>query len=440
VTTPLSAGDPRFGSIEQAVADIAAGKPVIVTDDADRENEGDLILAAEKVTPELIAFMVRYTSGYICVPLTEEDADRLDLPPMFHTNQDKRGTAYTVTVDARDGISTGISATDRAHTIALLADPATAAEHLSRPGHVVPLRAKTGGVLRRTGHTEAAVDLARLAGLRPAGVLCEVVSAKDVGDMARLEELEVFAAEHGLTMISIADLVAYRRRTESQVRPVAEARIPTEYGDFRAVGYTSLLDGKEHVALVRGDIGDGEDVLVRMHSECLTGDVFGSRRCDCGPQLDASLRRVAEEGRGIVLYMRGHEGRGIGLMHKLQAYQLQEAGADTVDANLDLGFPADARDYGTGAQILVDLGVRTMRLLTNNPDKRAGLEGYGLRIVDRVPLPVHANPENLHYLRTKRDRMGHDLPGLPDELLDGIEATEASADGLARTVLGGSSA
>nr|WP_225953596.1 bifunctional 3,4-dihydroxy-2-butanone-4-phosphate synthase/GTP cyclohydrolase II [Kibdelosporangium phytohabitans] len=398
--------------IGKAIKDIAEGRPVIVVDDEDRENEGDLIFAAEKATPELVAFMVRYTSGYICVPLTETDCDRLDLPPMFHTNQDRRGTAYTVTVDARDGVSTGISAADRAHTIRLLAEQDSKSTDFNRPGHVVPLRAKEGGVLRRAGHTEAAVDLAVMAGLRPAGVLCEIVSQKDEGDMARRDELEVFAAEHDLTIISIAALIAYRRRNEMQVVRVAEARIPTAHGTFRAVGYDSLLDGIEHIALVYGEIGDGTEVLVRVHSECLTGDVFGSLRCDCGPQLDAALEAVASEGRGIVLYMRGHEGRGIGLMHKLQAYQLQDNGADTVDANLALGVPADARDYGTGAQILSDLGVKTMRLLTNNPAKRVGLEGYGLTVVDRVPLSVWPNPENLRYLRTKRDRMGHELGNL----------------------------
>ena len=410
---PSRSADPAFAPVEAAMADIAAGKAVVVVDDADRENEGDLIFAAEKATPELVAFMVRYTSGYVCVPLEETDCDRLDLPPMFHTNQDKRGTAYTVTVDAREGVSTGISATDRARTMRLLADAGSGPEQFTRPGHVVPLRARPGGVLRRPGHTEAAIDLARMAGLRPAGVLCEIVSQKDDGDMARLEELEAFAVEHGLTLISIADLIAYRRRYEKQVAAIAEAQIPTAHGIFRAVGYRGLLDGREHVALVRGELGNGNDVLVRVHSECLTGDVFGSRRCDCGPQLDAALAAVAAEGRGVVLYVRGHEGRGIGLLHKLQAYQLQDAGADTIDANLDLGLPADARDYGTGAQILVDLGVRTMRLLTNNPAKRAGLEGYGLQIVERVRLPVHATPENLRYLTTKRDRMGHDLPDLP---------------------------
>ncbi|HEY0636295.1 MAG TPA: bifunctional 3,4-dihydroxy-2-butanone-4-phosphate synthase/GTP cyclohydrolase II [Pseudonocardiaceae bacterium] len=403
-----------FEDIERAVAAIAAGRPVIVVDDEDRENEGDLIFAAEKATPELLAFMVRYTSGYVCVPLPESVCDRLDLPPMFHTNQDARGTAYTVTVDAREGVTTGISAADRAHTITLLADEKSTARDFNRPGHVVPLRAKEGGVLRRPGHTEAAVDLARMAGLQPAGVLCEIVSQKEDGDMARLDELRVFAAEHDLELISIADLIAYRRRFEKQVARVAEARIPTAHGVFRAVGYDSLIDGIEHVALVRGELGEGEDVLVRVHSECLTGDVFGSLRCDCGPQLDAALAAVAEEGRGVVLYVRGHEGRGIGLIHKLQAYQLQDSGHDTVDANLALGLPADARDYGTGAQILADLGVRSMRLLTNNPAKRIGLEGYGLTVIGRQSLPVRPNMHNLHYLRTKRDRMGHELTELDD--------------------------
>src|SRR4051794_25739315 len=409
--------------VERAVAEISAGHAVVVVDDADRENEGDLVFAAEKATPQLLGFTIRHTSGVVCVPLAGEDCDRLELPPMYHVNQDRKGTAYTVSVDGREGVTTGISAADRSHTIRLLSNPETTADDLARPGHVFPLRAAEGGVLRRTGHTEAAVDLARLAGLRPAGVVCEITS--EDGSMARLPELVDFCAEHGLTLISIADLVKYRRRHESQVSAVAEARIPTEFGDFRAVGYRSLLDGREHLALVAGDLGDGKDVLVRVHSECLTGDIFGSLRCDCGPQLEASIEAVGQEGRGVVLYVRGHEGRGIGIMHKLQAYQLQDDGADTLDANLQLGLPADARDYGTGAQILVDLGVRTMRLLTNNPTKRAGLEGYGLEIVDRVPLPVRATPENLRYLTTKRDRFGHDLPGLPP-LVD--EETEASAD------------
>ncbi len=398
--------------IARAVAAIKAGGAVVVVDDEDRENEGDLICAAEMATPELVAFMVQYGSGYLCVPLTEDDCDRLDLPPMFHTNQDVRGTAYTVTVDAAADIGTGISATDRSHTINLLADPKSSPGDFRRPGHVVPLRAKEGGVLRRPGHTEASIDLARLAELNAAGALCEIVSQKEPGEMARRDELEVFAAEHDLPLITIADLIAYRRRFEKQIRRVAEARIPTAHGNFRAVGFDSTLDGIEHVALVYGEIGDGEGILVRAHSECLTGDVFGSLRCDCGPQLDASLAMIAKAGRGVVLYVRGHEGRGIGLMHKLQAYQLQDDGADTVDANLVQGLPADARDYGTGAQILADLGVRSMCLLTNNPAKRVGLEAYGLRVVARVPLPISPNAENLHYLQTKRDRMGHELAGL----------------------------
>ncbi|WP_428496652.1 bifunctional 3,4-dihydroxy-2-butanone-4-phosphate synthase/GTP cyclohydrolase II [Pseudonocardia sp.] len=415
-----------FELIERAVADLAEGKPVVVIDDEDRENEGDLIFAAEKATPELVSFTVRYTSGYVCVALTDADCDRLDLPPMHHTNSDNFRTAFTVTVDAKDGVSTGISAADRAHTIRLLADPEATPGDLVRPGHVLPLRAREGGVLRRPGHTEAAVDLARMAGLAPAGALCEIVSQKDDTDMARGDELRVFAEDHELTLITIADLIAYRRRFEKHVVRVAQARIPTAHGEFVAYGYDSLLDGIEHIAMVVGDVatpeGDGEDVLVRVHSECLTGDVLGSLRCDCGPQLDAALEAVAAEGRGIVLYMRGHEGRGIGLLHKLQAYQLQEAGADTVDANLAMGLPADARDYGIGAQILADLGVRSMRLLTNNPEKRAGLEGYGLAINGRVPMPVRPTPENLRYLRTKRDRMGHELPGLG-------EAAEGAAGG-----------
>ncbi len=399
-----------FGTVEQAVAEIAAGRAVVVVDDHDRENEGDLIFAAELATPELLAFTIRYTSGVVCVPMTGEDCDRLELPPMYHTNQDRKQTAYTVSVDALDS-TTGISAAERAATIRSLASPKTEAADLTRPGHVFPLRAVEGGVLRRPGHTEAAVDLARLAGLHPAGVVCEIVN--DDGSMARLPELSAFCAEHGLVLISIADLIAHRRRSERQVERVAEARMPTRYGEFQAVGYRAAYDDRDHIALVRGHIGDGESVLLRVHSECLTGDVFGSMRCDCGKQLDAALQAVAAEGRGIVLYMRGHEGRGIGLLHKLQAYQLQEAGADTVDANLALGLPADARDYGTGAQILVDLGVRSMRLLSNNPAKRAGLEGYGLSVVGLVSLPTAHNPENLDYLTTKRDRMGHLIDNLP---------------------------
>jgi 3,4-dihydroxy 2-butanone 4-phosphate synthase/GTP cyclohydrolase II len=405
------------GTIDQATADLAAGRPVVVVDDADRENEGDLIFAAELATPELVAFMVRHTSGYICAALPGAECDRLALPQMVQQSQDWTGTAYTVTVDAREGVTTGISAADRARTIRLLGDAGTGPTDIVRPGHILPLRAMEGGVLRRPGHTEATIDLTQLAGLRPAGALCELVN--DDGTMMRMPDLTRFCAEHGLTLVTIADLIAHRRRTETQIERGAEARLPTRHGTFRAIGYRAAYDPAEHIALVHGDIGDGRDVLVRVHSECLTGDVFASLRCDCGPQLHASLDRVAQEGRGVVLYMRGHEGRGIGLLHKLQAYQLQDLGRDTVDANLDLGLPADARDYGTGAQILYDLGVRTMRLLTNNPAKRAGLEGYGLTVVGREPMPVRPHPENLRYLRTKRDRMGHLLDEL-DEAVDGV--------------------
>ena len=398
-------------SISTAIETIAAGRPVIVIDDADRENEGDLVVAAAKITPELVAFMMNECRGLICVPMAQSSIDRLQLHQMTQHNTEHMATAFTVSVDARTGVTTGISAADRARTITLLADSSTVADNLVRPGHVFPLRAREGGVLQRAGHTEAAVDLARLAGLAPAGVICEIANAD--GSMARLPELRTFALEHGFPIVSIADLIRYRRSTERQVERVTTASMPLDAGVFTAVGYRSLLDSTAHIALVMGDIGDGQDVLVRVHSECLTGDTLGSRRCDCGTQLRLALEAVAAERRGVVLYVRGHEGRGIGILHKLAAYNLQDNGADTVDANLSLGLPADAREYGTGAQILFDLGVRTMRLLTNNPAKRAGLEGYGLEIVGRVPLPVVANSDNLRYLRSKRDRMGHDLPGLP---------------------------
>ena len=404
-----------FGTVERAIAEIAAGRAVVVVDDEDRENEGDLVFAASAATPELLAFTIRYSSGVVCAPITEADADRLGLPPMYHTNQDAKGTAYTVSADARDKVTTGISAVDRSLTLQLLGDPTTNATQLTRPGHVFPLRAREGGVLVRPGHTEAAIDLARLAGLHPAGVVCEVVN--DDGTMARLPELIEFSATHGLTLITIADLVSYLRRNERQVERVVEARLPTPHGDFRAVGYQSTVDDTEHVAFVMGDFTrePSEDVLVRVHSECLTGDVFGSLRCDCGPQLQSALAAVAAEGRGVVVYLRGHEGRGIGLVHKLRAYQLQDAGADTIDANVALGLPVDARDYATGAQILLDLGVRSVRLLTNNPAKQTSLEAYGVEVRHRVALPTHAHPENVRYLRTKRDRMGHEIAGLPDE-------------------------
>jgi 3,4-dihydroxy 2-butanone 4-phosphate synthase/GTP cyclohydrolase II len=397
----------RLDSVEDAIAAIRDGKQVVVVDDEDRENEGDLIFAAQKATPEAVGFMNRYTSGVICVPMEGTDLDRLGLPPMTHVNEDRKGTAYSVSVDARDGVDTGISAADRSHTIRVLCDSATEPFELTRPGHVFPLRAMPGGVLRRPGHTEAAVDLARLAGLRPAGVIAEVVH--DDGSMMRAPALRDFADEHGLLMISIADLIAYRRKNESLVERVATAQLPTEFGIFDILGYQGVLDGIDHVAMRIGDIGEGEDVLVRVHSECLTGDALGSLRCDCGPQLRAAMRAIAEEGRGIVLYMRGHEGRGIGLLHKLRAYALQDHGADTLEANLALGLPADSRDYGTGAQILVDMGVKTMRLLTNNPTKRAGLEGYGLSILSQVPIEIEPNDFNMAYLTAKRDSMGHDL-------------------------------
>jgi 3,4-dihydroxy 2-butanone 4-phosphate synthase/GTP cyclohydrolase II len=397
----------RLDSIADALADIRDGKMVVVVDDEDRENEGDLIFAASKTTTELVGFMVRHSSGVICVPMEGPVLDRLGLPPMTHINEDRKGTAYSVSVDARDGIETGISAADRSRTIKVLCDSATEPWEITRPGHVFPLRAMPGGVLRRPGHTEAAVDLARLAGLTAAGVICEIVH--DDGSMMRTPALREFADEHNLKMISIADLIAYRRRNESLIKQVATAKLPTEFGEFDIVGYESILDGTDHIALVKGDISSGEDVLVRVHSECLTGDALGSLRCDCGPQLRAAMRKVATEGRGVVLYVRGHEGRGIGLLHKLQAYQLQDAGADTVSANTALGLPADARDYGTGAQILVDLGIKSMRLLTNNPTKRAGLDGYGLTITESVPIEIEPNDFNVDYLRTKRDQMGHTL-------------------------------
>lgn len=397
----------RLDSIPEAIAAIRDGKSIVVIDDEDRENEGDLIYAASKATPELAAFMIRYTSGYICVGMSGELLDRLSLPPMTAVNEDRKGTAYAVSVDAKDVAGTGISAVDRAHTIRVLADSATEPYELTRPGHVMPLRAVKGGVLRRPGHTEASVDLTTLAGLTGAGALCELVN--DDGTMMRAPRCREFADEHGLLLISIADLIKYRRQHESQVTKVAEVVLPTEHGDFRAVGYRSEIDGTEHVALMCGEIGNGEDVLVRVHSECLTGDVFGSLRCDCGPQLHTAMSRVAQEGRGVVLYVKGHEGRGIGLLDKMRAYELQERGLDTVDANLSLGLPSDARDYGTGAQILSDLGIKSMRLLTNNPTKRAGLEGYGLTIIERVPLVVEENSHNSVYMSTKVARMGHEL-------------------------------
>jgi 3,4-dihydroxy 2-butanone 4-phosphate synthase/GTP cyclohydrolase II len=403
-----------FATVDEAVAAIAAGEIVIVCDDADRENEGDLIMAAEAATPEKMAFFVRHTSGVVCMPMLGERLDELDLPLMVPVNTESQRTAFTISVDARVGTSTGISAADRARTVATLIDPATRPSDLARPGHIFPLRYREGGVLKRAGHTEAAVDLARMAGAYPAGVLAEVVN--EDGTMARLPELERFAAAHGLRIITIADIIRWRRQREKLVRRIAEATIPTRWGDFTCYAYESVLDGEQHVALVRGAVQGMDDVLVRVHSECLTGDAFGSLRCDCGPQLQQAIERVAAEGLGVIVYLRGHEGRGIGLAHKLAAYNLQEHGRDTVDANLELGLPVDSREYGIGSQILVDLGITTMRLMTNNPAKYGGLEGFGLRIVERVPLQSRPTSQNLRYLKTKVERMGHliELPAGPD--------------------------
>jgi 3,4-dihydroxy 2-butanone 4-phosphate synthase/GTP cyclohydrolase II len=405
--------------VDRAIKDIAAGRPVLVVDDEDRENEGDIIFAASQATPELLAFMIRYTSGVICMPMREAELDRLNLPQMTSHNTEHHRTAFTVSVDARDGVGTGISAADRATTISALVDPATTAADLVRPGHVFPLRYAEGGVLRRPGHTEAAVDLARLAGLPEAGVLAEVVN--DDGTMARLPELRVFADAHDLALISIGQLIGYRRRHERQLIRQAQTRIPNAYGQWQAFGYQHEIDGTEYLALVLGDVA-GADVLTRLHSECLTGDVFGSLRCDCGAQLDAAMAAIAAEGHGVVLYLRGHEGRGVGLLSKLQAYELQDAGADTVDANTELGLPVDAREYSAGAQMLADLGVRSVRLLTNNPAKVTGLADGGVDITARVPLASAVTPFNLRYLITKRDRLGHQIQELEDSERAGARA------------------
>ncbi len=397
--------------IEDAIAAVGRGEMVVVVDDEDRENEGDLILAASASTPEAMAFFVRHTSGLICAAITDDRADALDLPLMVARNTESQRTAFTVTVDARRGTTTGISAADRSATIGALVDPSTQPADLARPGHLHVLRARDGGVLKRAGHTEAAVDLARLAGLEPAGVLCEVVTPDALG-MARRNDLEVFSATHGLLMVSIADLIRHRRQQEKLVRRVADARLPTEWGEFRCVAYESLLNKDSHVAFVMGDPAGQANVLVRVHSECLTGDVFGSRRCDCGNQLRTAMATIAAEGTGVVVYLRGHEGRGIGIAHKLQAYELQDTGLDTVDANVALGLPVDSREYGIGAQILVDLGITTMRIMTNNPAKLGGLEGFGLTIVEQVPIPPTVTADNLRYLQTKQERMGHLLEGL----------------------------
>jgi len=405
----------RTASIDEAIAAVRRGEIVLVVDDEDRENEGDLVLAAEHVTPEKLAFFVRHTSGLICASVTEQRADELELPLMVARNTESQRTAFTVTVDAIRGTTTGISASDRAATVHALVDRATRPIDLARPGHLHVLRARDGGVLRRAGHTEAAVDLARLAGLAPAGVLAEVVTADGLG-MARRDELEAFATEHRLVLVSIADLVRHRRKTETLVRRVANARLPTRFGEFTCYAYDSVIEHETHLAFVVGEPRADDSVLVRVHSECLTGDVFGSLRCDCGEQLELAMEQIAHAGVGVVVYLRGHEGRGIGIVDKLHAYELQDGGLDTVDANVELGLPVDSREYGIGAQILLDLGVRKMRIMTNNPAKRGGLEGFGLEITERVPLETRPNKENVTYLHTKRDRLGHLLS---DPLLPG---------------------
>ncbi len=393
-----------LSTIEGAIRDIKAGKFIIVVDDEARENEGDLVLAAEKVTPEAINFMARHARGLICLPITGQRLDELNIPLMVNDNTSKLGTAFTVSIEAKHKVTTGISAYDRAETIKAVVDPATRPEDLARPGHIFPLRARDGGVLVRAGHTEAIVDLARLAGLYPAGVICEIMN--EDGSMARLPQLELMAEKHGIKIITIASLIAYRRRHEKLVHQVAKAKLPTRYGEFIAMAYKSDIDPDEHLALVLGDISTREPVLVRVHSECLTGDVFGSLRCDCGEQVSLAIKRIAQEGRGVLLYMR-QEGRGIGFHNKICAYALQDEGLDTVEANLSLGFEPDLRDYGIGAQILADLGLNKVRLLTNNPKKVIGLEGYGLEVMETVPIIVPPNPYNRRYLETKQKKMGH---------------------------------
>lgn len=395
-----------FHNIDEAIEELKAGRMIILVDDEDRENEGDLCMAAEKVSPQAINFMSKYGRGLICLSLTQERVSALKLPMMAEDNTSAFGTAFTVSIEAKKGVTTGISAHDRATTVLAAIDPATGPEDLARPGHIFPLRAKPGGVLQRAGQTEGSVDLARLAGLYPAGVICEIMS--EDGTMARVPELMKFSEEHGMKIVTIKDLINYRMRTESFVRRSAEVRLPTEYGDFRAIAYSNDVDRNVHLALVKGEIAPGDKVLVRVHSECLTGDVFGSRRCDCGEQLQKAMKRVQKEGKGVILYMR-QEGRGIGLANKLRAYELQDKGLDTVEANLELGFKPDLRDYGIGAQILVDLGVRDMRLMTNNPKKIVGLEGYGLRVVERVPMETHPHEKNVLYLKTKKKKLGHML-------------------------------
>ncbi len=420
--------DYRFATVDEALAEIAAGRMVVVIDDEDRENEGDLVMAAEHVTPEAINFMAKYARGWICLALTPERCSELDLELMTAKNETPYETPFTVTIEAREGVTTGISAADRAQTIRVASDPKNGPEAIVKGGHVNPLKAKPGGVLERTGHTEASVDLARLAGCTPSGVICEIMN--DDGSMARVDDLKTYCELHGLMMLTIADLIAYRRKNDQLVERVVSTTMPTAFGDFTVVGYRSLVDDKHHVAMVKGEVDGKSDVIVRVHSECLTGDVFHSLRCDCGDQLAAALAVIEEEGQGVLLYL-AQEGRGIGLLNKLKAYKLQEEGYDTVDANLKLGLPADLRDYGIGAQILVDLGLSSIRILTNNPKKIHGLEGYGLSVSEQIPIEPASNQHNAEYLETKRRRMGHTLHhqglNLDEEMIHGEREQDRAA-------------